>query len=111
MKQGVFTQPGSISTELTEAARRFMSAMPPRATKLVRHNELSRCANSDRTHRSKKTSRSPRRRGRTPRDFAERVLRNIGSGTAASVRFDVARPDHLTPLLGFVGDELAEVRR
>src|SRR5262245_28128115 len=43
--------------------------------------------------------------------FAERALRNIGSGTAASVRLDVARPDHLTPLLGFVGDEPAEVRR
>src|SRR5262249_25274049 len=28
-------------------------AMPPRATKLMRHNELSRCANSDLTRRSK----------------------------------------------------------
>src|SRR5262245_22151714 len=28
----------------------------------------------------------------------------------ASLRLDVARPDHLAPLLGFVGDQLAEVR-
>jgi len=34
------------SIELNEAARPFMSAMPAskRATKLMRHNELSRCA-------------------------------------------------------------------
>src|SRR5262245_10449865 len=30
-------------------------------------------------------------------------------GTAVSVRLDVGRPDHLAPLLGFVGDELAEI--
>src|SRR4029453_6262014 len=30
-------------------------------------------------------------------------------GTAVSVRLDVGRPDHLGPLLGFVGDELAEI--
>src|SRR5262249_27285089 len=35
-------------------------------------------------------------------------LWNIDSGSA-SVRLDVESPDHLTPLLGFVGDELAEV--
>jgi hypothetical protein len=28
---------------------------------------------------------------------------------AASLRLDVRRPDHLGPLFGFVGDELAEV--
>src|SRR5882757_6792931 len=27
----------------------------------------------------------------------------------ASIRLDVRRPDHLAPLLGFVGDDLAEV--
>ena len=32
---------GSISTELTEVARPFMSAMPPRATKWMRHNAVS----------------------------------------------------------------------
>ena len=32
-------------------------------------------------------------------------------GTAASVCLDARRPEHLAPLLGFVGDELAEVRR
>src|SRR6516164_4431456 len=37
------TPPGdsSISTELTEVARPFMSAMPPRATKWMRHNAVS----------------------------------------------------------------------
>jgi hypothetical protein len=30
-------------------------------------------------------------------------------GTAASVRLDVGRSDHLRPLLGVVGDELGEV--
>src|SRR5262245_20614152 len=40
--------------------------------------------------------------------FAERALRNIDSGSA-SLRLDVGLPDHLGPLLGFVGDELTEV--
>ena len=31
--------------------------------------------------------------------------------TAASVRLDDCRPDHLGPLLGFVGNELAELGR
>jgi hypothetical protein len=30
-------------------------------------------------------------------------------GTAASVGLDVGRADHLAPLLGFLGDQLAEV--
>jgi hypothetical protein len=41
--------------------------------------------------------------------FAERTLRNIGSGPRGSLRLDVGRPDHLAPLLGFLSDELAEV--
>jgi hypothetical protein len=32
-----------------------------------------------------------------------------GGSEKASFRLDVGRPDHLTPLLGFVGDELAEI--
>src|SRR5262245_23889346 len=36
-------------------------------------------------------------------------LWNIGRGR--SLRFDVGIPDHLGPLLGFVGDELAEIGR
>jgi hypothetical protein len=44
------------------------------------------------------------------RDFAERESWNIGgSRIAASVRLDVGCPDHLAPLLGFIGDQLAEV--
>ena len=39
--------------------------------------------------------------------FAERTLRNIGP--AGLVRLDVGPPDHLAPLLGFLGDQLAEV--
>src|SRR5262245_19755845 len=40
--------------------------------------------------------------------FAERQLWNIRA-FPASVRLDVGLPDHLGPLLGFVGDELTEV--
>src|SRR5262249_58839992 len=44
------------------------------------------------------------------RDFAERALRNIlDRDWAASVRLDIGGADHLAPLLGLVGDELAEV--
>jgi hypothetical protein len=35
---------GSDSTELAEATRPLMSAMPPTATKLMRHNQPSLCA-------------------------------------------------------------------
>src|SRR5262245_16862477 len=42
------------------------------------------------------------------RPFAERSLWNIDSGSA-SVHLDVEGADHLAPLLGFFGDELAEV--
>src|SRR6186713_39803 len=31
------------------------------------------------------------------------------AGSRGSLRLDVGRPDHLAPLLGLVGDELAEV--
>jgi hypothetical protein len=33
------------------------------------------------------------------------------AGARASLRLDVEGPDHLAPLLGFVGDELGEVSR
>src|SRR5215510_15997092 len=59
------------------------------------------------THRSKKLV-SHVVGGRTPREFAERALWNIDSGSA-SVHFDVEGADHLAPLLGFVSDELCEV--
>src|SRR5262245_66333966 len=57
--------------------------------------------------------RSLRRRGRAGsaarrEGFAERALRNIDSGSA-SLRLDVEGPDHVAPLLRFVGDELAKV--
>src|SRR5262249_9749798 len=42
------------------------------------------------------------------RDFAERDLWNIDSGSA-SVHLDVEGADHLAPLLDFVSDELCEV--
>src|SRR5262249_22938216 len=41
--------------------------------------------------------------------FAERALWNIGATRMALFGLDVGRPDHLAPLLGFVGDELAKV--
>src|SRR5262245_15406935 len=42
-----------------------------------------------------------------PRDSRNGALWNIGRGR--SVRLDVEGLDHLAPLLGFIGDELAEV--
>ena len=44
------------------------------------------------------------------RDFAERDLWNIDSGSA-SLRLDVEGPDHLAPPLGFVGNEFPELGR
>src|SRR5262249_38182652 len=41
--------------------------------------------------------------------FAERDVMEYWMGTAASVRLDVGRPDHLAPLLSFVGNELSKV--
>ena len=55
---------------------------------------------------AKRTFRSSRA-GERPL-FAERALRNVRA-YPASVRLDVEGPDHLAPLLGFVGDELAKV--
>src|SRR5262245_44069630 len=43
------------------------------------------------------------------RDFAEREVMEYRPDRL--LRLDVGGPDHLAPLLGFVGDELAEVRR
>ena len=43
------------------------------------------------------------------RPFAESGVTEYWIGAAASVCLDVGRPDHLAPLLGFVGDELPEV--
>src|SRR6476660_7921350 len=44
-----------------------------------------------------------------PAAFAKRELRNASPDRSASVGLDAGRPDHLTPLLGFIGDELPEV--
>src|SRR5204863_8356107 len=43
--------------------------------------------------------------------FAERVLRDIRPGSRGSLRLDVGGPDHLAPLLGFGGEELAKFGR
>src|SRR5215471_13306810 len=55
--------------------------------------------------------RSIRRIAQTPPgtpSFAQRDLWNVDSGSA-SLRLDVEGSDDVAPLLGFVGDELAEV--
>src|SRR3984893_13960901 len=44
-----------------------------------------------------------------PAALAERELRNVSPDRSASVGLDAGRPDHLTPLLGFIGDEFPEV--
>src|SRR5262245_48778096 len=43
--------------------------------------------------------------------FAERPLRNISPGPHGSLRLDARELDHLGPLLGLVGDQLAKVDR
>src|SRR5215471_5756283 len=48
--------------------------------------------------------------GSLPRSgLVQRALRHIWPRSRQSLRLDVGRPDHLGPLPGFVGDELAEV--
>ena len=42
-------------------------------------------------------------------EFPYRNLWNISSELPGLLRFDVGRPDHFCPFLGFVGDELSEV--
>ena len=73
------------------------------------------------TGASQRRTRPPRKRTQIQADgscrdvrsgdiFAERDLWNIRRGRrTALLRLDVGRPDHLGPLLGFVGDKLAEV--
>src|SRR6516165_11683522 len=43
------------------------------------------------------------------RRFRETDVSEYWIGTAASVRLDVGRADHLAPLFGVLGDELAEL--
>src|SRR2546428_121739 len=52
--QSLYVRFGSIATLLGEAARPFMSAMPPIATKAVTRGETSRCAKSGLMHCSKR---------------------------------------------------------
>jgi len=48
--------------------------------------------------------------GSLPRSgLVHRTLRNIRLGLPGSFRLDVGGPEHLAPLLRFVGDELAEI--
>jgi hypothetical protein len=42
----VYVRFGSIATDRHAGAARAMSALPPIATGLMRHSEMSRCANS-----------------------------------------------------------------
>jgi len=43
--------------------------------------------------------------------FAYRKLWNVSRWGCASLQFNIGRPDHLAPLLGFIGNELAEGSR
>src|SRR5262249_35469211 len=49
----VYVGLGSVASHPGVRDARGMSAMPPKATKLVRHNEPLRCANRDLAHCSK----------------------------------------------------------
>jgi hypothetical protein len=53
--------------------------------------------------------RPARPRGRGTRHSRNGTLWNIRPPEAALLRLDVGRSDHLAPLLGFIGDEVAEV--
>ena len=52
----------------------------------------------------------PRRKPNRPR-FRGTDVTEYFAGSRGSFRLDVGGPDHLAPLLGIVGDELAEVGR
>jgi hypothetical protein len=41
--------------------------------------------------------------------FAERDVTEYRRGLPRSLRLDVGRPDHFASLLGFIGDQFAEV--
>src|SRR5262249_37547585 len=58
-----------------------------------------------------RTALNSRRLTRSPRRllFAEREVMEYWIGITASVFLDVGRPDHLAPLLRFVGNEPAEI--
>jgi ABC transporter substrate binding protein len=51
----------------------------------------------------------PKRKSRES-GFAEQIAKFRASGSGL-LRLDVGRPNHLAPLLGFLGDKLSEVRR
>src|SRR5262249_17349103 len=60
-----------------------------------------------------RTALSSRRLTRSPRRplFAERDVMEYPASEAASLRLDAGEFDHLGPLFGFVGDQLAKVGR
>src|SRR5262249_9966450 len=71
-------------------------------------------AKSGLTHRSKKPARHLVGGAGMPGGFAELDLWKvfpISSAETSSLRLDVGGPDHLAPVLGFFGDQLAELGR
>ena len=73
------------------------------------------CAKSDRTQRSKNSILNhlvgvgEQRRQHLERDSPKGIY-GISVGISGSLRLDASGLDHLTPLLGFIGKELAEFR-
>jgi hypothetical protein len=43
--------------------------------------------------------------------FAERTMEGLRASELTSLDLDVGRPDHFGPFLGFIGDEVLELRR
>ena len=78
-------------------------ALTASSTRYPRAN--SRSAKRRHLHRPGFLIRSRRPRGQHPR------FRLTGDNIARSLHLDIGGPDHLAPLLGIVGDELAEVGR
>jgi len=56
-------------------------------------------------------ARFPEALGRHPTEAADHVRTRRKETSAELLRFDVGRPDHLAPLLGVIGDQLAPLRR
>jgi hypothetical protein len=114
-KRAARDRDGSVASDRYGAGGRGMSASPPIASALWHRSEMTLRANRVITRRTKKhrysIASSARRAGSAARreGFAERNVMECLRDDDDLFRLDVGGPDHLAPLLGFVGDKLAEI--
>ena len=90
---------------------RRMSALPPKADKEQTCRNVRFVPAPDLTHRNKRGARgcNDLRSGRTPVISLNGTLWNVSTTGSGWLEPNVCRSNHLAPLLGFVGDELAEI--